>query len=570
LAARQPGFDRAERFRPTLLLNKAAGFFVVHRTPVPNPKRKMKKQKNQRIHIFDTTLRDGEQCPGASMNLREKLEIARQLGRLKVDVIEAGFPVISDGDFEAVQTIAKQVKSSRIAGLARCVSKDIDAAAEAVKPAGKRGRIHVFLATSKIHREHKLGKAQDEIIRLAVQAVKRAKGYVNDVEFSPEDGSRTEPDFLVRVCQAAVDAGATTLNIPDTVGFAVPDEFGALIGQLYESVREFQTGKAMISVHCHNDLGLAVANSLAAVRSGARQVECTINGIGERAGNASLEEVVMAMKTRSDFYSGFECGLKTKEIVKTSKLVERMSGMVVQRSKAIVGLNAFAHSSGIHQDGILKKRETYEIMDPHDVGWGKTELPLTKHSGRAAVAARLKHLGFKMTDEDVSALFSQFKEIGDKKKFVYDEDLIALIEGHISEVPQAWVLEYLNVTSGNTTVPTATVRLRMNTSGKKQAEEFVQDASLGDGPVDAALKAIDRLTKTRGTVKDYVIRAVSEGKDALGEVNIKVDFGDGELVTGRGACTDVIEASARAYLNAVNRHVFTGKKAVRRIQVQQP
>lgn len=514
--------------------------------------------KDKRIIIFDTTLRDGEQCPGASMNLREKLEVARQLARLKVDVIEGGFPVISQGDFEAVQTIAREIKGPTVAGLARCVAKDIDAAGEAVKPAGKRARIHVFLATSKIHREFKLGKAQHEILRLAVEGVKRARTWVEDVEFSPEDGSRTEPDFLVQVCQAAVDAGATTVNIPDTVGWAVPDQFGALIRHLHESVRAFRTGKAVISVHCHNDLGLAVANSLAAVHAGARQVECTVNGIGERAGNASLEELVMALKTRQDFFSGFQCGVNTREIVKSSRLVSRMSGLVVQRSKAIVGENAFAHSSGIHQDGILKKRETYEIMDPEEVGWGKTELPLTKHSGRAAVAARLKHLGFKMTDADVAAIFARFKEIGDKKKFVYDNDLSALVEGHITEVPETWSLDYLGVTSGSRMVPTATVRLKK--TGGRKGEAIFQDAGIGDGPVDAALKAIDRLTKVRGRLVDYSLRAVSQGKDALGEVTIKADFGDGELVTGKGASTDIIEASARAYLNAVNRFLMVGQE----------
>ena len=511
-----------------------------------------------RIVIFDTTLRDGEQCPGASMNLREKLEVARQLARLKVDVIEAGFPVISEGDFEAVRAIAKEIKGPIIAGLARCVAKDIDAAGEAVKPAGKRGRIHVFLATSKIHREFKLGKAQDEIIRLAVEGVKRAKSWVDDVEFSPEDGSRTEPEFLIEVCKAVVAAGATTVNIPDTVGWAVPDQYAALIGQLHAAVPEFRSGKAVISVHCHNDLGLAVANSLAAVRAGARQVECTVNGIGERAGNASLEEVVMALQTRGDFFGGLECGVATREIVKSSRLVSRMSGLIVQRSKAIVGENAFAHSSGIHQDGILKKRETYEIMDPQEVGWGLTELPLTKHSGRAAVTARLKHLGFKMTEADVAGIFARFKEIGDKKKFVYDDDLTALVEGQITEVAETWSIEYIHVTSGNQTVPTATVRLR-KAGAKKDEPEAIQDAGTGDGPVDAALKAIDRLTETRGTLMDYQLRAVSQGKDALGEVTLKADFGDGNLITGKGASTDIIEASARAYLNAVNRHLSSGK-----------
>ena len=520
--------------------------------------------RNNRIVIFDTTLRDGEQCPGASMNLREKLEIARQLARLKVDVIEAGFPVISQGDFEAVQAIAREIKGPIIAGLARCVPKDIDAAGAAIKPAGKRGRIHVFLATSKIHREHKLHKAQDEILRLAIDGVKRAKGFVADVEFSPEDASRTEPEFLVAVCKAAVKAGATTVNIPDTVGWAVPEQFGALIKHLRDSVPEFENGKAIISVHCHNDLGLAVANSLAAVHNGARQIECTVNGIGERAGNASLEEIVMTLKTRGDFYKGFDCGVNSREIVKSSRLVSRMSGLVVQRSKAIVGANAFAHGSGIHQDGILKKRETYEIMDPREVGWLQTELPLTKHSGRAALRVRLKHLGFKMSESEVAAIFTRFKEIGDKKKFVYDDDLAALVEGQITEVPETWSLDYLHVTSGNQTVPTATVRLT-RTGAKPETH---QDASIGDGPVDAALKAMDRIMKTRGKLMDYQLRAVSEGKDALGELTMKVDFGTGELVTGKGASTDVIEASARAYLNAVNRHLCNGESG--RAEAQQP
>ena len=520
-----------------------------------------------RILIFDTTLRDGEQCPGASMNLREKLAVARQLGRLKVDVIEAGFPVISEGDFSAVQAIAKEVKGPQIAGLARCVPKDIDAAAAAVKPAGKRGRIHVFLATSKIHREHKLGKAQDQILRLAVEGVKRAGKYVKDIEFSPEDGSRTESDFLVEICGAVVKAGANTVNIPDTVGWAVPDQFGELITHLHANVKEFQTGKAIISVHCHNDLGLAVANSLAAVKAGARQIECTVNGIGERAGNAAMEEIVMALKTRKDVYRGFTCGVNTKEIVKASKLVARMSGLNVQRSKAIVGENAFAHSSGIHQDGILKKRTTYEIMDPEDVGWGLTALPLTKHSGRAAVAARLKYLGFKMTSADVNSIFDQFKEIGDKKKFVYDDDLSALVDEHITTVPETWSLEYLNVSTGNQTVPTATVRL-IKKNGKKTKAE--QDAGIGDGPVDAALKAIDRITKTTGKLMDYGLRAVSQGKDALGEVSVKVDFGTGDLTAGKGTSTDIIEASARAYLHAVNRHLSIGASKSKRRKPRQP
>ncbi len=522
--------------------------------------------KARRIVIFDTTLRDGEQCPGASMNLREKLEVARQLARLRVDVIEAGFPVISDGDFEAVQAVAREVRGPTIAGLARCVAKDIDAAAAAVKPAGRRGRIHVFLATSKIHREFKLGKAQDEILRLAVEGVRRARSYVEDVEFSPEDGSRTEPEFLVQVCRAVVAAGATTVNIPDTVGWAMPDQFGDLIQRLHDEVPEFSAGSAVISVHCHNDLGLAVANSLAAVRHGARQVECTVNGIGERAGNAALEEIVMALKTRRDFFAACTCGINTREIVKSSRLVSRMSSLIVQRNKAVVGENAFAHASGIHQDGVLKKRECYEIMNPISVGWGKSQLPLTKHSGHAALAARLKHLGFRLSDSDVDAIFKRFKEIGDKKKFVYDDDLTALVGGHITEVPETWSLDYLHVTSGNHTVPTATVRLK-RLQGKKPPE-MLQEAGIGDGPVDAALKAIDRLTQTRGRLLEYTLRAVSQGKDALGEVSVKVQFTDRDLVPGKGASTDVIEASARAYLNAVNRYLFCGRS--KRAQSAQP
>ena len=509
------------------------------------------------IVIFDTTLRDGEQCPGASMNPREKLEVARQLARLGVDVIEAGFPVISDGDFASVQQIAREVRGPIITGLARCVPKDIDAAGAAIRPAGKRSRIHVFLGTSKIHREFKLGKAQDEILRLAVDGVKRARTLVKDVEFSPEDASRTELDFLVRIVEAAISAGATTINMPDTVGYATPEEYGAMFRHVIENARGARD--VVFSAHCHNDLGLAVANSLAAVQNGARQVEGTINGIGERAGNTALEELVMAVRTRASQFQNLRTNIQTREIVKTSRLVSRMCSFPVPRNKAVVGENAFSHGAGIHQDGILKKRETYEIMDPREVGWGETELPLTKHSGRHALATRLKHLGYKLSDVEVETLFGRFKDIGDKKKFVYDDDLHALVEGQITEVPETFSLDYLSVSSGNKTVPTATVRL-LKVGGKKSAEPL-QDAGTGDGPVDAALRAIDRLTKTRGKLKDYTLRAASQGKDALGEVSVKVDFGDGELVNGKGASTDIIEASARAYLNAVNRFLGRQPKA---------
>ncbi len=519
--------------------------------------------KNSRIVIFDTTLRDGEQCPGAAMTPREKLEVARQLARLGVDVIEAGFPVSSDGDFASVEQIAREVRGPIICGLARCVPRDIEAAGRAIKPAGKRGRIHVFLGTSKIHRDFKLNKAQNEILRLAVESVKRARAFTDDVEFSPEDASRTELDFLVQIVEAAIAAGATTINMPDTTGYATPTEYERMFRHVIDRAKGAKN--VIFSAHCHDDLGLAVANALAAVQGGARQVEGTINGIGERAGNTALEEFVMAIRTRGDVFRGLHTGLKPREIVKTSRLVSRMCSFPVPRNEAIVGANAFAHGSGIHQDGILKKRETYEIMDPREVGWGLTELPLTKHSGRAAVASRLRHLGFKMNDEDVMAIFARFKEIGDKKKFVYDDDLAALIEGQIAEVPETWSLDYLSVSSGNHTVPTATVRLK--NSARKQAE-VRQDASIGDGPVDAALKAMDRITRTRGKLMDYQLRAVSEGKDALGEVTVKVAFGDGELITGKGASTDVIEASARAYLNAVNRFLANG--GTKRAKPQQP
>jgi 2-isopropylmalate synthase len=499
---------------------------------------------SDKIIIFDTTLRDGEQCPGASMNLREKLEVARQLERLNVDVIEAGFPVISEGDFEAVQRIATEVRGPVIAGLARCVTKDIEAAAAAVKPAGERGRIHVFLATSKIHREHKLKKAHDEILRLAAEGVALAKSHTKDVEFSPEDASRTEPEFLAKVVETAIAAGATTVNIPDTVGYAVPEQFGALIKYLKDNVRNIDD--AIISVHCHNDLGLAVANSLAAVQNGARQVEGTINGIGERAGNVALEEVIMAMKTRPDIFGSLATDVQTREILKTSRIVSRMSGLHVQRSKAIVGENAFAHSSGIHQDGILKMRETYEIMDPVEVGWGGTELPLTKHSGRHAMAARLEHLGYKLSDTEIEAVFARFKDIGDKKKFVYDDDLSAIVDDSMMPQDEGWQLKSLAVSVATGSKPHARVVL-----ARDGAEH--EGASEGNGAVDASMRAIDAVAGRSGNLVEYNVQAVTQGHDALGEVTLKVDFGEGRLITGKGASTDVVEASARAYLNAINR-----------------
>jgi 2-isopropylmalate synthase len=510
---------------------------------------------SDRILIFDTTLRDGEQCPGAAMTQRQKLEVARQLARLGVDIIEAGFPIASQGDFESVREIARTVRGPVICGLARCVPADIDAAGAAVKPAGKQGRIHVFLGTSKIHREFKLGKARGEILRLAADGVRRARKFTANVEFSPEDASRTEIDFLVEVVEAALAAGATTINLPDTTGYATPEEYGRMFREVIARARGSEN--AAFSTHCHNDLGLAVANSLAGVLSGARQIECTLNGIGERAGNAALEEIVMALRTRHDSLGELTTGIQTREIVRTSRLVSAACSFPIPRNKAIVGLNAFAHSSGIHQDGILKKRETYEIMDPEEVGWGKTELPLTKHSGRAAVASRLKHLGYALKPAELQAVFTRFKEIGDRKKFVYDDDLVSLVGAQIQVARETYSLEKLSVTCGIGEKPEAKITLR---HGRKS----LAVAGTGDGAVDAVLKTIDRITGLKGHLVDYQVRAVTEGKDAVGEVSLNVRFdAKAEPSAGRAAATDVIESSARAYLAAVNRWLAEGGRASR-------
>ena len=495
----------------------------------------------RRVIIFDTTLRDGEQCPGASLEAQEKLEIARQLARLGVDVIEAGFPIASPGDARAVHLVAESVKGPTICALARSLGPDIDAAAKSLAPAKKK-RIHVFLATSPIHRKFKLRKAQDEILRQAVWAVKYAKRLCSDVEFSPEDASRTEPEFLFKVLEAVIDAGATTVNIPDTVGFAIPDEFGGLIGAIKESVRNMP--RAHLSVHCHNDLGLSVPNSLAAITHGADQVECTINGIGERAGNASLEEIVMSLRVRKDFYNA-EVGIDTTEISKASRLVSSLTGIVVQPNKAIVGANAFAHESGIHQDGILKHHKTYEIMRPQDVGLGGSKLVLGKLSGRHAFAERLKSLGFKAAPRELDRAFARFKVLADKKKEVFDEDLIAIMEDELPEMAETYKLLYVHTSAGSETVPTATIRV--SKEGK-----VIQDAACGDGPVDACYKTIDRITGMSPELLDYTLRSVTGGKDALGEVAVKLRY-HGAEVAGRGTSTDIIEASAKAYMNAVNK-----------------
>ena len=501
-----------------------------------------------KIIIFDTTLRDGEQSPGASLNINEKVEIARQLAILGVDVIEAGFPVASPGDFNAVTKVARLVKGPIVCALARSLKKDIDEAHGAVRHA-KRPRIHVFLATSKIHMKYKLKKAEDEIVKIASWAVRYARSKVEDVEFSPEDASRTEKGFLYKVVEAVIDAGATTVNIPDTVGYATPFEFGQLIKDIKRSVPNIS--QAAISVHCHNDLGLAVSNSLAAVLNGAGQVECTINGLGERAGNASLEEIVMAIKTRHDIFSGIYTSINTKELYKTSRLVSKLTGMPVQPNKAIVGSNAFSHESGIHQDGILKKRTTYEIMRPADVGFGETRLVLGKHSGRHAFRERLAKLGFELSESEIDRAFEQFKVLADKKKEIFDEDLEAIIEDGISAIPEVFQLHHFYVASGDQIKPTAKVLVKVK-------HKVVGSTSSGDGPVDACYKAIDKITGMKGKLLDYQLRSVTSGKDALGEVTVKISSG-GKVTSGRGSSTDIVEASIKAYINAMNKRTRRGR-----------
>ena len=499
--------------------------------------------EDRKIRIFDTTLRDGEQSPGCSMNLPEKLEMAQALVDLGVDVIEAGFPIASPGDFEAVREIATTIRGATICGLARCADADIDRAWEALKH-NEMPRIHVFLATSAIHREFKLKMTQDEIIARAVAGVRRAASYCDDIEFSPEDAARTELDFLCQVVEKAIEAGATTINIPDTVGFAVPDQMRRVITTLRERVPNID--RAVISVHCHDDLGLAVANSLAAVEAGAGQVECTINGIGERAGNCSLEEVVMAMRVRGDHY-GCTHNIVTERLVPTSRMLTSITGMQIQRNKAIVGRNAFAHEAGIHQDGMLKERSTYEIMRPEDVGFAKTDLVLGKHSGRAALADRAKQLGYRLTGEQLQVVFEEFKKLADKKKSVYDGDIRALIDGQLrgSNSP-VWSLTSFRVTSETDAPPQVRLTLRQ---GDHEVTEEVQD---GDGPIDAAFLATERATGMSLPCREFVVRAATLGHDAQGEVTVVVEH-QGHLVRGHGVSTDTVEATILAILDAVNR-----------------
>ncbi len=498
------------------------------------------------IKIFDTTLRDGEQSPGCSMNPEEKLEIARQLERLGVDVIEAGFPISSKGDFDSVCEIARTIKNSTVCGLARAITQDIDAAYNAIK-AAESARIHLFLATSPIHMQHKLKMTPEKVLERVSAMVAYAKSLTSDVEFSAEDAMRSEPEFLAKIVRVAILAGATTINIPDTVGYTTPTEIRAMIEYLRSNVEGID--KATLSVHCHNDLGSATANSLAGVLGGAGQIECTVNGIGERAGNTALEEVVMALKTRGDIYDA-SCRIDTKQIWRTSKLIYNITGQTVPMNKAIVGANAFAHESGIHQHGVLAARETYEIIAPEDIGKKPNKMVLGKHSGRHAFEERLSELGFELTAEQLDKYFEKFKEICDKKQNVTDRDLEALIR--VRNVAGIYELDRFDVHAGNYTSPTCVIRL-------KRDGKVYEEVSLGDGPIDAAYNAIDKIMKLPPhTLDNYSIRSTSEGKDTLGEVMVKISCG-GETYNGRGLSTDIIESSILAYIHAANKFVSIGE-----------
>ncbi|MBN2138108.1 MAG: 2-isopropylmalate synthase [Sedimentisphaerales bacterium] len=509
----------------------------------------------EKVLIFDTTLRDGEQSPGASLSIAEKLDIARQLAVLGVDIIEAGFPVSSQVQFEATRLVAEQIEGPVIAGLARANKGDIESAAKALAPAKKK-RIHTFIATSPVHMEHKLKRKPGEVLKMAVEAVKFAKSCVDDVEFSPEDACRSEMPFLIEILAAVIEAGATTLNIPDTVGYVMPYEYGRMIAQLKSDVPGMEN--CIISTHCHNDLGMAVANSLAAVRNGARQVECTVNGLGERAGNAALEEVVMGIRTRPDFFAiqspgGLTTNIRTTEIYRTSQLVSQLTGFVIQPNKAVVGANAFAHEAGVHVDGVLKERTTYEIMTPESIGLGGSRMVLGRHTGRHGFVDRCRQLGFTLKEEEIEHAYQRFLDIADKKKEVFDEDLAAIVNEEIHVVEHIFDLQYLHVASGTGTLPTASVRIV--TQG-----ETKQAAACGDGPVDAAYEAIREATGLSPKLENYTIRAVTGGKEALGEATVRISE-DGRKFIGRGISTDIIEASAKAYVDAINRMVSAKKQS---------
>ncbi|MEJ5227832.1 2-isopropylmalate synthase [Thermodesulfovibrio sp.] len=503
----------------------------------------------RRIKIFDTTLRDGEQSPGASMNVEEKIQVAKQLKKLGVDIIEAGFPIASPGDFEAVNRISKEIKGVTIAGLCRTRDEDIERAAEALKPAEQR-RIHTFIATSDIHLKYKLRMDRQQVIESAVRAVKKARQYTDDVEFSAEDATRSDWDYLCKVTEEVIKAGATTVNIPDTVGYTIPQEYGELIEYLMNKVPNID--KATISVHCHNDLGLAVANSLTAILKGAGQVECTINGIGERAGNAAMEEIVMALKVRNDFFKA-DTGIVTQEIYRTSRLITKITGMVVQPNKAIVGANAFAHEAGIHQDGVLKERTTYEIMRPEDIGIPSSKIVLGKHSGRHAFKKRLEELGFTLNDEELNRAFERFKKLADQKKYIFNEDIEALVSDEVLRIAEVYQLVDLEVSSGTNKKPTAKVQMKINGETKEITVS-------GDGPVDSVYKAITELTGSKAELNKFEIKAITGGTDALGEVTVILEEG-GHTVRGHGSDTDIIVASAKAYINALNKLALKNTKA---------
>ncbi len=497
-----------------------------------------------KVFIFDTTLRDGEQALPSSLSVHQKLRIAKQLQKLNVDIIEAGFPISSPGDFESVSTIAREVKGPVICGLARLVEKDIVACGKALKPA-ERPRIHTFVGTSALHMEKKMRKTNDEIVAMAIAAVKLCKKYTSDVEFSAEDAGRSDIDFLCRIVETVIKTGATTVNIPDTVGYTSPEKFAWIIESLFNRVPNID--KAVISVHCHNDLGMASANSITAVSHGARQIECAINGLGERAGNAALEEVVMMLNVRKDIFK-VDVGIETREIMRTSKLVSDICNMPVQPNKAVVGSNAFAHSSGIHQDGVLKSRKTYEIMTPQSIGLKDNRMNLTSRSGSHMVRSRLVALGYNIEEVDVSAFYTRFIELADKKGTVYDDDLISLMESKTAgDMTDTYVLEYLNVSSGKGTVPTATVRIRVAKEDKVRFE-----AACGDGAVDAATKAIDRITGFKISIDDFTLTSLTEGREALGKVKIVARSKEG-VFTGVGTSTDIVEASALSYMDIVNK-----------------
>ncbi len=504
----------------------------------------------KKIYIFDTTLRDGEQAPGFSMTTEAKLGFARQLAKLRVDAIEAGFPISSPVQFNAVKLIAQKVKGPRIIGLARTVKEDIKAAWDAVKYSKKCG-IHTFVATSNIHMKYKLKKKPAEVIKLAREAVKYAKSLCDYVEFSAEDATRSSLKFLTEVVRVAIDSGAAAINIPDTVGYTIPSEFSCLIESLIKDVPELKK-KVILSVHCHNDLGLAVSNSLEAVEKGANQIECTINGIGERAGNASMEEIVMSLNVRKDYFKDVKTNIKTEELYPTSRLLVNLTGMPVQSNKAIVGDNAFAHESGIHQDGMIKSAQTYEIMKPEHVGRASTHLVLGRHSGRHGLKKRMSELGYRLGEKEFNKIYQKFLEVSDKKKEVYDDDLIAIINQISKKVTRWYNLDYFHIVSGNNTVPTATVNL------KKGKEEF-QEAACGDGPVDAVYNAINKIIGMQIKLHDYSIKALSGGGDAMGIVNVSLEH-KGELYYGNGSSTDIIEASAMAYINAINRILIIKRK----------